>query len=48
MKLIDKKGVTIANIFQSILNDSKRKPNKIWVDKRSEFCNRSLKSWLKK
>ena len=25
--LKDKKGVTIANAFQSILNDSKRKPN---------------------
>ena len=24
-----KKGVTIVNLFQSILNDSKRKPNKI-------------------
>ena len=32
-----KKGVTIANAFQNILNDSKRKLNKIWVDKGSEF-----------
>ena len=30
-----KKVVTIINAFQSILNDSKRKPNKIWVDKGS-------------
>ena len=29
--LNDKKGVTIANAFQSILDKSKRKPNKIWV-----------------
>ena len=43
-----KKVVTIINAFQSILNDSKRKPNKIWVDKGSQFCNRSIKSWLKK
>ena len=35
--LKDKKGVTITNEFQIILNDSKRKPNKIWVDKDSEF-----------
>ena len=28
----DKKGTTIANEFQSILDNSKRKPNKIWVD----------------
>ena len=24
------------------------KPNKIWVDKGSEFYNRSMKSWLEK
>ena len=27
---------------------SKRKPNKIWVDKISEFYNRSMKSWPEK
>ena len=32
--------------FQSTLDDSKRKPNKIWVDKGSEFYNRSMKSCL--
>ena len=31
--LKDKKGVTITNAFQNILKGSKRKPNKIWVDK---------------
>ena len=41
------KGVTIANAFQSILNSSKRKPNKIWVDQGSEFYNKFLKKWLK-
>ena len=46
--LKDKKGVTIANTFQKILDDSKRKPNKKWMDKDSEFYNRSLKSWLEK
>ena len=45
--LKDKKGVTIANAFQIVLDDSKRKPNKIWVDKGSEFYNRSMKSWLR-
>ena len=34
-----KKGVTIINIFQKILDDSKRKPNKIWVDKGGEQIN---------
>ena len=29
--LKDKKGITIANAFQSILDNSKRKPNKIWT-----------------
>ena len=31
-----------------MLDDSKRKPNKIWVDKGSEFYNRSMESWLEK
>ena len=46
--LKDKKGVSIVNAFQSILNKSNRKPNKIWVDKGSEFYNRLMKSWLEK
>ena len=44
--LKDKKGISIVNAFQSILNKSKRKPNKIWVDKGSEFYNVSFKKWL--
>ena len=46
VRLKDKKGVTISNAFQKILDDSKRKRNKSWVDKESEFYNRSMKSWL--
>ena len=42
--LKDKKGVSIVNAFQSILKKSNRKPNKILVDKCSEFYNRSMKS----
>ena len=42
--LKDKKGV---NAFQKILDDSNRKPNKIWIDKGSEFYNSSFKKWLK-
>ena len=30
-----------------MLNDSARKPNKIWVDKGSEFYNNYFKKWLK-
>ena len=44
--LKDKKDRSIANGFHKKLNDSKRKPNKIWVDKGSEFYNNSLKTWL--
>ena len=45
--LRDKKGTAIANAFQSILNNSKRKPHKIWFDQGSEFYNTFLKNWLK-
>ena len=44
----DKQCITITNAFQKILDESNRKPNKIWVDKGSEFFNRSIKSWLEK
>ena len=46
--LKDKEGITITNVFQNILDESKCKPNKIWVDKGSEFSNRSMKRWLEK
>ena len=42
------KDITIASAFQKILKESNRKPKKIWVDKGSEFHNRSMKSWLEK
>ena len=45
--LKDKKGTTVVNAFQSILGSSKRKPNKIWVDQGSEFCNNVFKKWLR-
>ena len=44
--LKDKKGITITNVFQKSIYY--RKPNKIWLDNGSEFCNRSMKSWLEK
>ena len=45
--LKDKKGISIVNAFQKILKESDRKPNKIWVDKGSEFYNNSFKKQLK-
>ena len=44
--LKDKKGISIVKAFQIILKQSNRKPNKIWVDKGSEFYNASFKKWL--
>ena len=41
----DKKG---TNAFEKILDKSNRKPNRIWIDKGSEYCNISMKSWLEK
>ena len=45
--LRDGKGVSNVNVFQKVLDKSGRKPNKIWVDKGSEFYNNSFKKWLK-
>ena len=46
--LKDKKGITITNSLQKVLNESKLKSNKLWVDNGSEFYKRSIKSWLEK
>ena len=43
----DKKGLSIANAFQSTLKRSDIKPNKIWADKGGEFYNSHFKRWLK-
>ena len=43
--LKDKKGITIVKAFQSILKQLNKKPNKIWVDKGSEFYNAYCKKW---
>ena len=44
--LKDKKGITITNAFQKTLVEFNRRFNKIWVDKGSEFYNRSMNSFL--
>ena len=41
--LKDKKGISIANAFQSIFKKSNRKSGEIWVDKGGEFYNSSFK-----
>ena len=47
MKKKKKKNYNYHN-FQKILDESNRKPYKIWVDKGNQFYNGSLKSWLEK
>ena len=44
--LKDKKEITITNAFQKNLDESNRKPNKRWVNKGSEFYNRSMESYF--
>ena len=46
ISLKDKKGISITNAFDKIIKQSKRKPNKIWVDQGSEFYNNNFKKWL--
>ena len=46
----DKKGTCIVNAFKKIISTelhSKHKPNKIWVDQGSAFCNKSFEDFLK-
>ena len=44
--LKDKKRCKHCYDISSILKQSNRKPNKIWVDKGSEFYNALFKKWL--
>ena len=47
VSLKDKKGISTVKAFQSILKQSNRKTNEIWVDKGSEFYNAYFKKWLR-
>ena len=40
--LKDKKGETVAKVFEETMKKSKRKPNKLWVDQGKEFYNQHL------
>ena len=44
--LKDKKGSTITNAFQKILDQSNRKCNKLWVHKWCAFYTNLMKLWL--
>ena len=41
-----KRGITFTDAFETVLDESNYKPNKIWVHKGSEFYNRSIKLFL--
>ena len=45
--LKNKSGLSITNRFKTILSEG-RKPEKLWVDRGSEFYNKTFKSLLKK
>ena len=45
--LNDRKCIATTNAFQNTLDESNRKPNKISVDKGSEFYNRTMESRFK-
>ena len=38
----DKKGKTVLVAFIKIVNESNRKPNKLWVDQGREFYNKLM------
>ena len=42
----DKKAKTVLNGFIGIVNESKRKPNKLRVDQGREFYNNLMQKWL--
>ena len=45
--LKDKRGISIVNAFQKILDSSSRKANKIWVDQGGEFYSKLFERFLK-
>ena len=42
----DKRGVSIVEGFEKILDETDRQPNKICVDQGGEFYNKAFKKWL--
>ena len=44
--LKNKKDKTVLNAFIEIVNESNRKPNKLWVDQGREFYNKRMEEWL--
>ena len=42
----DKKCKTVLNAFADIVNESNRKPNKLWIGQGREFYNKLMHEWL--
>ena len=42
----DKNGKTVLNAFVEIVNEAKRKSNKLWIDQRNKFYNKFMQEWL--
>ncbi len=42
--LPNKQGITVKEAFQQIIKETKRKPNKLWVDQGKEFYNKDVKT----
>ena len=45
--LKNKKGISVTDAFQKILDKTGSKPNKTWIDQGSELHNPSMKSWFR-
>ena len=45
-RIKNEKAGTVLNAFIEIINESNRKPNKLWVDQRREFYNKFMQEWL--
>ena len=45
-KALDEKAKTVHHGFFEILNESKLKPKKLWVDEGREFYNKLMQKWL--
>lgn len=45
--LKDKKATSVLNALKHIVEESKRKPQRIWVDQGSEFYNKQFNDWCK-
>ena len=43
-----KKFKTVLNAFIEIVNESNRKPNKLYIDQEREFYNKLMQEWLDK